>query len=71
VSSYQVKRSEGCFVWAAPPLQTGAIIKNRKGTVERQLGMNQIRQVEEVQNVTREGIIYYYLFYIFRIFGGV
>jgi hypothetical protein len=29
VSSYQVKRSPGCFVWAAPTLLTGAIIKNR------------------------------------------
>jgi hypothetical protein len=29
VLSYQVK-SKGCFVWAAPVLQTGAIIKNRK-----------------------------------------
>jgi hypothetical protein len=28
VSSYILKRSLGCFVWAAPPLRTGAIIKN-------------------------------------------
>jgi hypothetical protein len=27
VSSYQVKRSPGCFVWAAPTLLNGAIIK--------------------------------------------
>jgi hypothetical protein len=27
VSSYQVKRSPGCFVWAAPTMLTGAIIK--------------------------------------------
>jgi hypothetical protein len=33
VLSYQVEISEGCCVWAAPTLQTGAIIKNRKQTV--------------------------------------
>jgi hypothetical protein len=30
--SYQVKISEGCFVWAAPTLRTGAIIRNRTRT---------------------------------------
>jgi hypothetical protein len=28
VSSYKVKRSPGCFIWAAPTLLTGAIVKN-------------------------------------------
>jgi hypothetical protein len=29
----QVESTPGWFVWGAPPLQTGAIIKNRKITI--------------------------------------
>jgi hypothetical protein len=39
VSLYIPKVSESCFVWAAPPLRTGAIIKNRKETYSRQLSV--------------------------------
>jgi hypothetical protein len=40
VLSYYVKSTPGWFVWAAPSLQTGAIIKNRKGTYLRQLSVS-------------------------------
>jgi hypothetical protein len=33
VLSYKVKSTPGGFVWAAPPLRTGAIIKKMKRTV--------------------------------------
>jgi hypothetical protein len=51
VSIYILKISKSCFVWATPPLRTGAIIKNRKETYLAAVG-NRTRQ-EEVQNVTR------------------
>ena len=31
--SYQVETSEGCFVWGAPTLRTGAVIRIWKSTV--------------------------------------
>ena len=43
MSSYQVEMTKSGFVWAAPPLRTGAIIKNRKETVLEVQGLNPAR----------------------------
>jgi hypothetical protein len=59
-----VKISESCFVWAPPPPQTGAIIKNRIETYLRQLSVCRESNPARVKASKRE----YYLVYIPKIF---
>jgi hypothetical protein len=56
VLSYSVESTPGWFVWGAPPLRTGAIIKIRK---------------EQLRIGAKFWLRGEYLVYIVNIFGGV